>query len=802
MTTKIKIIAGFTLMIILMTTMAIVNYRGIQRSAEGFSTYQSLARLDVSLSDLGTALEEIGSNLFEFLATGQKNSLAEARQAIAKAENEIKNAEIAVTGDRKARLNQLLTEAQSLNQMLRSVEQDADQFAGLFTSVVLKGEKSMMDGVSELAVQAMSMDNSLVLNDIIRFLQDYAVASSAMSRYFRSRSLEDSKAVQNALVMMKKELDSVGEDLRTASGKAIFNNLQQGFTGLEKAFVTMNTEARNVQQNVDNITKRINTMLQNITSLNSEATEARRQNGGEMQANNQALITSTLTIGGVGLLLGIGIALFIVFGIVRVLQELSHFAAAISQGSFSHQIKIKEKGEVGTVIGSLMEIPSVLRQIIQQANTLAGDIVVGRLRNRLDASKFSGEYANLAVSINTVGNAYTDVIDFLPVPVMACDKSLSVTFFNKAGQSVVGGNRIDSPCRDHLNADACKGEKCFGKKAMEKNAPVNGETTIYPQGKKMEVSVSAIPLRDLSGQTAGYFEIITDLTAIKEQQNTMMQVARDASDIANRVAAASEQLASQVEQISRGAEIQRTRVESTASAMTEMNATVLEVARSAGQASEQSEKTKEKADDGAGLVNQVVNSINSVNRVAVTLQNNMQELGTQAESIGGVMNVISDIADQTNLLALNAAIEAARAGEAGRGFAVVADEVRKLAEKTMSATHEVGSSIKAIQQSTRVNIDEVGNAVKSITEATGLANSSGSALGEIVELASANSAVVASIATAAEEQSATSEEINRAIDEINSIVGETTEGMLQSSAAVQDLSRMAQELNRTMEALK
>ena len=180
----------------------------------------------------------------------------------------------------------------------------------------------------------------------------------------------------------------------------------------------------------------------------------------------------------------------------------------------------------------------------------------------------------------------------------------------------------------------------------------------------------------------------------------------------------------------------------------------------------------------------------------------MQELGKQAESIGGVMNVISDIADQTNLLALNAAIEAARAGEAGRGFAVVADEVRKLAEKTMTATQEVGASITAIQHSARANINEVSTAVENITDATSLANSSGEALTEIVNLAAANSAVVASIATAAEEQSATSEEINRAIDEINRIVAETTDGMVQSSSAVQDLSRMAQELRRVMDGLK
>ncbi|MDR2694865.1 MAG: methyl-accepting chemotaxis protein, partial [Deltaproteobacteria bacterium] len=175
---------------------------------------------------------------------------------------------------------------------------------------------------------------------------------------------------------------------------------------------------------------------------------------------------------------------------------------------------------------------------------------------------------------------------------------------------------------------------------------------------------------------------------------------------------------------------------------------------------------------------------------------------SQAESIGGVMNVISDIADQTNLLALNAAIEAARAGEAGRGFAVVADEVRKLAEKTMSATQEVGANISAIQQSARTNIGEVSEAVKAVTEATDLANTSGQALEEIVSLASANSAVVTSIATAAEEQSATSEEINRAIEAVSLIVRDTADGMAQASAAVQELSRMAQELNTVMTELR
>ena len=296
--------------------------------------------------------------------------------------------------------------------------------------------------------------------------------------------------------------------------------------------------------------------------------------------------------------------------------------------------------------------------------------------------------------------------------------------------------------------------------------------------------------------------MLTDLTEIKSTQRTIVEVAGQAHDISNRVATASEQLSANVEQVRRGTDVQRSRVMSTATAMEEMNATVLEVARNAGEANHQAEATRNKAVEGEGLVNEVIKAIQKVNTVSHELEDNMKELGTQAESIGSVMNVISDIADQTNLLALNAAIEAARAGEAGRGFAVVADEVRKLAEKTMGATSEVGMNIKGIQSATNNNIKRVGEAVAEATRATSLAGTSGAALAEILTLANVNSSLIASIATAAEEQSATSEEINSAVEEINSIAHDTANGMEQSFVAVQELSQMAQELRTTLDKLK
>ena len=133
-----------------------------------------------------------------------------------------------------------------------------------------------------------------------------------------------------------------------------------------------------------------------------------------------------------------------------------------------------------------------------------------------------------------------------------------------------------------------------------------------------------------------------------------------------------------------------------------------------------------------------------------------------------------DIADQTNLLALNAAIEAARAGEAGRGFAVVADEVRKLAEKTMSSTTDVGNAIAAIQQSAGQSIQQVEKAVGNISEATEYSNKSGEALKEIVGMVDQTADEVLAIAAASEQQSATSEEINRSVADVNHIAASTT----------------------------
>ena len=286
------------------------------------------------------------------------------------------------------------------------------------------------------------------------------------------------------------------------------------------------------------------------------------------------------------------------------------------------------------------------------------------------------------------------------------------------------------------------------------------------------------------------------------RRDGMLKAAVRLEEVAGIVSAASTELASQIELSEQGAAEQAARVTETATAMEEMNSTVLEVARNAGAASEVSSSTRERAEQGAQAVQELVSGIRDVQGASLALRTDMGKLAENAQAISRIMAVISDIADQTNLLALNAAIEAARAGEAGRGFAVVADEVRKLAEKTMASTTDVGNAIKAIQSSAAKSMEQVDLTANNIGKVTELAIHSGEALHEIVSMADNTADQVRGIAAASEQQSASSEEINRSIAEVNSIAGETAAAMREAAQAVSDLAHQASVLSGLIDDMK
>ena len=287
----------------------------------------------------------------------------------------------------------------------------------------------------------------------------------------------------------------------------------------------------------------------------------------------------------------------------------------------------------------------------------------------------------------------------------------------------------------------------------------------------------------------------------QKNEQALREAAQEIDKVSKQIVSSSKQLSLQADQVTEGAEIQKQRVVETATAMEEMNATVLEVAKNAASAAESAEEAKTRAEKGAMVVDDAVAAINKINELTEKLKDNMEILKEKANSISQVMTVISDIADQTNLLALNAAIEAARAGEAGRGFAVVADEVRKLAEKTMMATKEVGEAINEIQEEVKRDVEEMNNVAQSVAKGTELSQESKVALEEIVELVNSIADQIRAIATASEEQSATSEEITRTISDISEISDSTANNIEDMRNNIQEFVLMAGELKQLVEKL-
>jgi len=253
-------------------------------------------------------------------------------------------------------------------------------------------------------------------------------------------------------------------------------------------------------------------------------------------------------------------------------------------------------------------------------------------------------------------------------------------------------------------------------------------------------------------------------------------------------------LADEVKSLEQRTETQQDMISDTAAAISRMNTVVQDVSKTTTNTSELAEAARAEAHSGKVLVFDVVTNMGHIEQQSLSMKTSMEELGVKAAGIGKIINIINDIADQTNLLALNAAIEAARAGEAGRGFAVVADEVRKLAEKTMEATKQVGESIKAIQDGTHASVTSMQEAANYISTSAQVAHKAGEALAGIEGIVNKTAEEVRSIAAASEEQAASTEEITHRTDGIKDITAHVSESTQRSNAVVANLLDLSKQL--------
>ncbi len=484
---------------------------------------------------------------------------------------------------------------------------------------------------------------------------------------------------------------------------------------------------------------------------------------------NTSILVSCIAV----VLAGI-VALFSARAMVLPLRAATRFAQAVSAGDFNASIKATSKDEVGTLVSALKYMVGQLKERLGFAQGIMHGIV----------TPFA--VVDVAGRINYMNQQL--------VQYWGLDGEPEAYYGKPSGEVFLAGADGSTPLDTVLRSRSAILEMPLART----NA----------RGKKLYMSITASPLWDMDGNLLGASLLMVDETGLREQQSRILSLneritvsVKDAHDISEQQARAFDRLSAQLEKTSEAAMAQDAASEQTMRSITAMSGTLEDLAEKAKQTTEDTRTTRVRAEEGSRIVSQTVDCIARVADHAGRTARGMQALGEQATGINDVVELIKDVADQTNLLALNAAIEAARAGEAGRGFAVVADEVRKLAEKTMQATSQVNSSIQALQSEVAENVRLTDETVELTRTATGLAEQSGESLNSIVTLAEHAAGEVLGIAEATVEQSRTGTAIAGAMENMRAMAGQTTENMRESAAFVEQLSGLSEQLKRLVDSM-
>lgn len=481
----------------------------------------------------------------------------------------------------------------------------------------------------------------------------------------------------------------------------------------------------------------------------------------------------TLALGALGMVSVIILAFVLFKSILKPIQALKSYAEECRAGR-ELEAPLKNKDELGTLSAVLSDLMSHLtRELAFSQGVLRGLSIPCSIFSSEDKTVFTNQRMLDLIERNGQPDDYVGM---------------------SSGEYIWGD----------------PGKETLSTKALRENRTLTSEIEFKThKGHTRNAAVSSSPFWDKHGAALGTISVWIDMTEIiskqrmiEENSKRITEVASSATEVSLSVSSSSTEISVQVEEASQGASIQRDRVNETVSAMTQMSASAQEVAQNASKASDTAAEARDKAQEGARTMERVVASVATVGARANDMKTGMDSLGRQADGIGAIINVINDIADQTNLLALNAAIEAARAGEAGRGFAVVADEVRKLAEKTVLATKEVSEVISGIQKGTHTNIQNVEMAAEAIGETSSLADEAGVNLGAIVALVENVSNQIQSIAIAAREQTSVTVEINSSLEEVSRISDDTSSAMRESAKAVEELAAQAENLQGLINRLQ
>ncbi|MGE5683006.1 MAG: methyl-accepting chemotaxis protein [Bacillota bacterium] len=507
-------------------------------------------------------------------------------------------------------------------------------------------------------------------------------------------------------------------------------------------------------------------LVNKFDSTNKELAEK----GKDLNTSADSTAKNAILLTILGSLIGTAVfminAFYMAPAITKPINKLKEIVKEFSVGNYDFKIKNESKDEIGELTDLFITLQTAQVDKIYAAEQIAA--------GNMQRVKPASDKDDLAIAFNREVDTIEAILNEANLLVEA----------NKEG-------------RLSLRGDVSKYSGGWGKLIEGVNSIL--DAIVAPLNESSEVlSVMAKGdfTKKIEGDYKGDYQLIKD--SVNDLADSLNSALSAVAESASAVASSSTQISSSSEEMAAGAQEQAQQAAEVAASVEEMTKTILESNRNAGVALDTSKHSSDNAKKGALKVEETQKGIDKIAKSAEKTGAIITSLAKKTDQIGEITQVIDDIADQTNLLALNAAIEAARAGEQGRGFAVVADEVRKLAERTTKATKEIADTIKAIQNEAKEadkSMEDSNNAVK---EGIKLTQEVASALKEILSGADKVSDVVALVASASEQQSASAEMISKNIEGINTVTQQTSDGIHQIAKAAEDLSRLTVNLQELL----
>ena len=494
-----------------------------------------------------------------------------------------------------------------------------------------------------------------------------------------------------------------------------------------------------------------------------------------LETEVSSIISQTILLIIIGMGIGTIAFLFTFFKLIPTLtkpiDKMKELLNQFSLGNFEHQMNIKNNDEFGQMAVMLNKLRDSQLEKIEAAEKIASGDLDLKVHLLSDKDYLSQSFEKMIDNINKL--------------------VLEIKFLTTA--------------------------------SIKGNSSARGNTKVFSGGYKtiiegMNNTLDAVyepiseAIETLEKVAAGDFtvkitkEYVGDHERIKNSINyvtdSLGKTITEVSNVVSAAAKAAVEISSSTEEMAAGASEQSAQSAEVASAIEQMTRTIFETTKNTSIAAEASKSAGNNAVVGGNVVKETIEGMIRISEVVKRSSDTVQDLGKSSNEIGEIVQVIDDIADQTNLLALNAAIEAARAGEQGRGFAVVADEVRKLAERTSKATQEIAVMIKHIQKNTEGAVQSMQLGTKEVENGHALAEKAGNSLNEIINGAERVVDIVTQVAAASEEQLSASQQITQNIELITNVTQQSAVGVRQIAHSAEELNQLTDNLQKLISGFK